>query len=169
MGDHTQGLEDLCRIVNGGNSNKTPVIGGAREKEILLKACPGSENYGAKWSFVGHMSAQNQDPTIPTSVHGIEGLEIKAFDTPGHTNGHIVFQFPAQGLCFSGDCLFAMGCGRLFEGTPADMYQSFKTIRDAMGKEDIIYCAHEYTTANARFTEAMCSSLLKKQAEAGLA
>lgn len=70
--------------------------------------------------------------------------------TPGHTLGHIVYHFADDGLAFVGDTLFAMGCGRLFEGTPAQMWQSLKALRD-WPDETVIYCAHEYTQANARF------------------
>lgn len=70
--------------------------------------------------------------------------------TPGHTLGHIVYYFADDGLAFVGDTLFAMGCGRLFEGTPAQMWGSLARLRD-WPDDTVIYCAHEYTQANARF------------------
>lgn len=70
--------------------------------------------------------------------------------TPGHTLGHIVYHFADLSLAFVGDTLFAMGCGRLFEGTPAQMWRSLARLRD-WPDETVIYCAHEYTQANARF------------------
>ena len=74
----------------------------------------------------------------------------EVYDTPGHTRGHIVYFFRDDEVAFVGDTLFAIGCGRLFEGTPAQMWSSFgKILRwpDATR----IYCAHEYTQSNARF------------------
>ena len=71
-------------------------------------------------------------------------------DTPGHTLGHIVFHFADDGAAFVGDTIFAMGCGRLFEGTPDLMWASLGKIT-AMPAETVLYCAHEYTQANANF------------------
>ncbi|WP_292228466.1 hydroxyacylglutathione hydrolase [Brevundimonas sp.] len=72
-------------------------------------------------------------------------------DTPGHTLGHVVFRSVADGAAFVGDTLFALGCGRLFEGTPDQMWSSLQTLA-AWPEETVIWCAHEYTAANARFT-----------------
>ena len=74
--------------------------------------------------------------------------EFSVFATPGHTSGHICFySFP---YLFCGDTMFSGGCGRLFEGTPEQMYQSFQKI-NALPEETIICCAHEYTLANMKF------------------
>ncbi|NTX69183.1 hydroxyacylglutathione hydrolase [Lelliottia amnigena] len=74
--------------------------------------------------------------------------EFSVFATPGHTSGHICFySFP---YLFCGDTMFSGGCGRLFEGTPEQMYQSFQKI-NALPAETIICCAHEYTLANMKF------------------
>jgi hydroxyacylglutathione hydrolase len=72
------------------------------------------------------------------------------YDTPGHTRGHIVYHFADANLAFVGDTLFAMGCGRLFEGTPQQMWQSLGKIMQ-WPDATRLYCAHEYTQANARF------------------
>ena len=74
----------------------------------------------------------------------------KVFDTPGHTNGHIIYHFADDCAAFVGDTIFAMGCGRLFEGTPAQMWDSLQKIA-MMPQETQLYCAHEYTKANAAF------------------
>lgn len=71
-------------------------------------------------------------------------------DTPGHTAGHIIYHFVHDGAAFVGDTIFAMGCGRLFEGTPDQMWASLSKIT-AMPPETKLYCAHEYTKANAAF------------------
>lgn len=75
---------------------------------------------------------------------------VHVFDTPGHTRGHCAFFFEQAGLLFSGDTLFSLGCGRLFEGTPAQMWDSLSKLR-ALPPETLIYCGHEYTASNARF------------------
>ena len=71
-------------------------------------------------------------------------------ETPGHTAGHIVFHLPEDGIVFTGDTLFAMGCGRLFEGTPAQMFGNMQRLAQ-LPPETIVYCAHEYTASNARY------------------
>lgn len=78
----------------------------------------------------------------------ILGLEFSVIATLGHTSGHIsYFSFP---YLFCGDTMFSGGCGRLFEGTPAQMYQSFQKI-NALPEDTLICCAHEYTLANMKF------------------
>ena len=67
-----------------------------------------------------------------------------------HTAGHIAYAFEADGVLFPGDTLFAMGCGRLFEGTPADMFAALGKLM-ALPDATHVYCAHEYTQSNARF------------------
>ena len=74
----------------------------------------------------------------------------RVFDVPGHTRGHIAFWFSAEKALFCGDTLFALGCGRLFEGTPAQMWNSLGKLR-ALPDDTQVYCAHEYTQSNARF------------------
>ena len=76
---------------------------------------------------------------------------LEVTDTPGHTLGHIVYRDPAGGQAFVGDTLFALGCGRLFEGTPEQMWDSLQRLA-AWPDETTVWCAHEYTAANARFT-----------------
>lgn len=79
------------------------------------------------------------------------GEEIgRVLDVPGHTAGHIAYHFAEAGVLFCGDTLFAMGCGRLFEGTPAQMYASLGKLA-ALPPETAVYCAHEYTLGNGRF------------------
>jgi hydroxyacylglutathione hydrolase len=74
----------------------------------------------------------------------------KIHDTPGHTRGHIVYHFTDDSVAFVGDTLFAMGCGRLFEGSPEQMWTSLQKLM--LWPDDTkIYCAHEYTQNNARF------------------
>lgn len=74
----------------------------------------------------------------------------RIFEVPGHTSGHIAFWFEEDNALFCGDTLFALGCGRLFEGTPAQMWHSLGKLK-ALPDETRVYCAHEYTQANAQF------------------
>ena len=74
----------------------------------------------------------------------------EVYETPGHTRGHIVYYLPDDGVAFVGDTLFAMGCGRLFEGTPQQMWSSLQKIL-RWPDATTLYCAHEYTAANGRF------------------
>nr|WP_147164335.1 hydroxyacylglutathione hydrolase [Pararhodospirillum oryzae] len=76
--------------------------------------------------------------------------QLHLIETPGHTTGHVAYYCPEAGALLSGDCLFSMGCGRLFEGTPADMWASLSRLR-ALPDETLVYCGHEYTEANLRF------------------
>ncbi|MGR8933024.1 MAG: hydroxyacylglutathione hydrolase [Gammaproteobacteria bacterium] len=76
--------------------------------------------------------------------------QAEIINTPGHTLGHIVYYFAEDKALFCGDTLFAMGCGRLFEGTAEQMQQSLNKLR-VLAWDCRIYCAHEYTQANGRF------------------
>jgi hydroxyacylglutathione hydrolase len=74
----------------------------------------------------------------------------RVIEVPGHTLGHIALVFDDEPVAFVGDTLFAMGCGRLFEGTPEQMYRSLQRLT-RLPEETRLYCAHEYTLSNARF------------------
>lgn len=75
---------------------------------------------------------------------------VRVLETPGHTLGHVSFWIPEANLAFVGDTLFAMGCGRVLEGTPEMMWASLRKL-SGLPRETMIYCGHEYTLANARF------------------
>jgi hydroxyacylglutathione hydrolase len=74
----------------------------------------------------------------------------EVIDVGGHTLGHIAYHLPGAGLAFVGDSLFALGCGRMFEGTPDQFWSSLLRIK-ALPASTTIYCAHEYSASNARF------------------
>lgn len=76
---------------------------------------------------------------------------LEVTDAPGHTLGHIVYRSVADAQAFVGDVLFVLGCGRLFEGTPQQMWDSLSALA-AWPDETVVWCAHEYTASNARFT-----------------
>ena len=87
-------------------------------------------------------------------AHG-DSVSLGAFtaqviDVSGHTNGHIAFHLPEAGVAFVGDAVFALGCGRMFEGQPDQFWASLSRIK-ALPPETLLYCAHEYTQSNARF------------------
>ena len=76
--------------------------------------------------------------------------EVVCYHTPGHTTGHVVYHFVNEKVAFVGDTLFAMGCGRLFEGTAEQMWSSLQLIME-WPDDTLLYCAHEYTQSNAEF------------------
>lgn len=78
------------------------------------------------------------------------GATASVLDVGGHTLGHIAYVLDADNVAFVGDALFALGCGRLFEGTPQQMWTSLQKLA-ALPDDATLYCAHEYTQANARF------------------
>jgi hydroxyacylglutathione hydrolase len=75
-------------------------------------------------------------------------------ETPGHTLGHIAYWFHDQKLAFVGDTLFSIGCGRVIEGTPEQMWHSLTKLRD-LPDDTEIYCGHEYTAANIKFARTV--------------
>ena len=81
----------------------------------------------------------------------------QVFEVPGHTLGHIAFYFEALNAAFTGDTLFSLGCGRLFEGTPEMMWNSLLKIR-SLPENTKIYCGHEYTLSNARFIASVVNN-----------
>ena len=77
-------------------------------------------------------------------------VKAQVLDVPAHTAGHIAYHFATEPAAFVGDTLFAMGCGRLFEGTAEQMFSNMRKL-EALGDETRVYCAHEYTQSNGRF------------------
>jgi hydroxyacylglutathione hydrolase len=80
----------------------------------------------------------------------IGAIEAELHDIPAHTAGHVAFHLPSERVAFTGDTLFAMGCGRLFEGDAAQMHDALQRLA-ALPPDTRIYCGHEYTLANGRF------------------
>ena len=80
----------------------------------------------------------------------ITGIPTKVFHTPGHTLGHVCFYMPEEKSLFSGDTLFYLGCGRVFEGTMDQMWLSLLKLR-SLPEDTSVYCGHEYTKKNAEF------------------
>lgn len=126
--------------------------------------------------IVGAAADRARIPGIDIGLADGERIQLGAFsfrviDTPGHTLGHIAYYCAESQALFCGDTLFSLGCGRLFEGTAAQMWQSLQKLK-ALPGDTRIYCAHEYTQANGRFAlslEADNTELRQHMAEvAGL-
>jgi len=128
-GDHVGGIPALLE------RRQVPVFGPAREK------------------IPGRTQAVSGGDRIV--VPGIDA-SFEAIDVPGHTAGHIAYfgEFGGSPVLFCGDTLFTGGCGRLFEGTPAQMWSSLSALA-ALPAETRVYCGHEYTLANLRFALAV--------------
>jgi len=106
-------------------------------------------------TIVGPRADRERIPGIDIELGDGDTFELgsrrtEVFDTPGHTRGHICYYFAADAVAFTGDTLFSMGCGRLFEGSPEQMWNSLQKLM-AWPDETRVYCAHEYTQSNARF------------------
>ncbi len=122
-GDHTAGLADLK----------------ARHDATIIGPAKSAEKFG------------NFDVKLDDGDHfDFAGRQIDVIATPGHTLDMLNFHLRSEKLVFTGDTLFALGCGRLFEGNAAMMWQSLEKLL-ALSDETVVYCSHEYTAANARF------------------
>lgn len=117
----------------------------------------GNKDLKAKYNcrIIGPEKDKARIPGIDQGVVESESLDvggenIEILETPGHTSGGICFYLPGSGIIFTGDTLFSMGCGRLFEGTPEQMWNSLQKIM-ALPGDTLIYCGHEYTLDNAKF------------------
>lgn len=137
------------------------------EKQITLKQIWLTHWHKDHIGGVPELIAEQQSPVfgpreelskIPFISHPLEnnaqfqfnGLDVDVFAIPGHTLGHIAFFIDAIDTLFCGDTLFAMGCGRLFEGTAEQMYQSLNRLA-ALPPRTQVYCTHEYTLSNGLF------------------
>lgn len=123
--DHTQGIEELLR------HQKVPVYGSAQEAI----------------EFCDHPLQDND------IIHFDQlDLSFSVMEIPGHTRGHIAYY--GMNSIFTGDTLFTAGCGRIFEGTPAQMYHSLNKIA-GLPPETFVFCGHEYTEQNLLFAKTV--------------
>lgn len=135
--DHTGGVAELCDWVLRQSSGAPPAVSGPAAEEI---------------------------PGVTQPLRGgeslmLDGVGVQVLPVPGHTRGHLAYFVPptdaiSPAALFCGDAMFGLGCGRLFEGTAAQMYESLGRIR-ALPAETRIYCAHEYTLLNLPFALAV--------------
>ena len=112
------------------------------------------QKYGA--TVIGPRAEAGEIPTLDAKVAEPDTVEVgslraRVFDTPGHTAGHICYWFDKEKLLFSADTLFALGCGRPFERPAPVLWESLLKLRK-LPDDTIVYCGHEYTLANARFS-----------------
>ena len=103
----------------------------------------------------GPAAEADRIPTLDRAVREgdrvkLGALEAEVLEVPAHTAGHIAYHIADEALVFAGDTLFAMGCGRLFEGTAEQMYANLQRLAK-LPTETRVYCAHEYTLSNGRF------------------
>lgn len=101
----------------------------------------------------------------PGETFQLFGESVDVIDVPGHTRGHIAFYWADRGALFSGDSLMAMGCGRLFEGTPEEMWNSLTTLA-GLPEGTLVYSGHEYTASNIKFAQTIEPSNAKLAARA---
>ena len=114
------------------------------------------EKYGA--SVIGYKGDKERIPQIDILLKDQEvwvhkNFEAKIIHIPGHTLGHICFYFRKEESVFTGDTLFSLGCGRIFEGTYSQMFDSLMKLKE-LPKNTKIYCGHEYTKKNSDFCVA---------------
>lgn len=118
-----------------------------------LREVTGAQVYGPAHETVPEPITRLSQGDVVTAL----GLRFEVIDVPGHTRGHIAYycaDFNGAPLLFCGDTLFSGGCGRLFEGTPADMQASLDALAQLPG-DTRVCCAHEYTLSNLKFARAV--------------
>ena len=163
-------------LVHEAGSGETVVIDPAVAEPVLAEAAARGWRIGQIWNthwhpdhtggnaaikaatgaFVTGPAAEAE--RIPTLDRGVsEGDRLSlgpvaavVMEVPAHTAGHIAFHLPDEATAFVGDTMFAMGCGRLFEGSAAQMYANLGRLA-ALPPQTLVYCAHEYTLSNGRF------------------
>jgi len=163
-------------LVHDPDSGETMVVDPAEADPVLAEAERRGWTIDAIWNthwhpdHTGGNAAIKQATGAPVIAPAAEAAKIPTADllvvegdivqlgkhaatvleTPAHTAGHITYHFADDAVAFTGDTLFAMGCGRLFEGTAAQMYANMQRLAD-LPPETWVYCAHEYTLSNARY------------------
>jgi hydroxyacylglutathione hydrolase len=167
-------------LLHDGDSGETVVVDPGDAAPVLAEAEARGWTIGQVWNTHWHPDHTGGNQTVVAatgatlSAPAAEAGKIAAIDValddgdtvrigahvgevwavPGHTLGHIAFVFRDAGVAFVGDTMFAMGCGRLFEGTAAQMFDAFGRLGQ-LPDATKVYCAHEYTLSNARFAAAV--------------
>ena len=155
-------------------SEASPVIDTLEKNDLQLKYILNTHhhfdhiggNYELKEKYnckiVGSKKDRDRIPGIDIEISDGDYWSFKEhtaqiIEIPGHTSGHIAFFFKSLNAVFTGDTLFSLGCGRLFEGTPTMMWNSLKKLRD-LPDQTKIYCGHEYTLSNGKFINSIYPS-----------
>ena len=167
-------------LVHDPASDETIVIDPAVDEPVLAEASRRGWRIGQIWNthwhgdhtggnagikaatgctITGPAAEAARIPTLDRRVAegdrvALGAVEATVLDVPGHTAGHIAFHLPGEDIVFVGDTLFAMGCGRLFEGTADQMWANMQRLA-ALPPATMVYCAHEYTQSNARFARTI--------------
>jgi hydroxyacylglutathione hydrolase len=148
-------------------SEAEPIINFLKNKDIKLKYIlnthhhfdhiGGNKNLKKKFGsiVIGFKEDSKRIPEIDllledNQIWKAENFIAKIIHIPGHTSGHICFHFFQDKLVFTGDTLFSLGCGRIFEGTYKEMFESLDKIK-SLPQETKVYCGHEYTLNNSKF------------------
>ena len=148
-------------------SEAEPIINFLKNKNIKLKYIlnthhhydhiGGNQELKKKYGsvVVGFKGDSKRIPEIEillddNQIWKAENFEAKIMHIPGHTSGHICYHFFKEKIVFTGDTLFSLGCGRIFEGTYTEMFKSLKILK-SLPEETKIYCGHEYTLNNSKF------------------
>jgi len=164
-----------CCVIDPGESG--PVINYLEKNKLNLKYIlnthhhhdhiGGNEVLKKKFNakIVGFIGDKGRIPQIDICINNNEIwkddiFEAKIYHVPGHTLGHICFDFFKDKIIFTGDTLFSLGCGRIFEGSYEQMYNSLQIFKN-LDKDTKIYCGHEYTLKNAEFCLAHDTSNTK--------
>lgn len=163
-------------LVHDPDSGETMVVDPAEAAPVLEEADKRGWRIGAIWNTHWHpdhtggnaaikeahgatvIAPAAEAARIPTAdrlvaegdIVSLGAHQSVVMEVPAHTAGHIAYHFADDALAFVGDTLFAMGCGRLFEGTAVQMFANMQRFA-AMPDQTVIYCAHEYTQSNGRF------------------
>ncbi len=128
---------------------------------LAVKKATGAHVFGPKYKGVEKLGAEGSE-TREIEIDGLDtrlaegdtfsfaGHDVQILHTPGHTMDMINFYIPTENTVFTGDTLFVMGCGRLFEGSPELMWNGMQKLMK-LPSETVVYCAHEYTSGNASF------------------
>lgn len=152
-----------CVVVDPGEAK--PVINALNSRGLSLEAILVTHHHGDHSGGVGELLNLKKvavyggmNDRIPHCSHPVQegdsfdiaslGLGFKVLSIPGHTLGHVAFV--SKNILFCGDTLFTAGCGKIFEGTAAQMFDSLAKLK-ALPKETLVYCGHEYTLNNLRF------------------
>ena len=148
-------------------SESKPIIDYTEKNKINLKFIlsthhhfdhvGGNKDLKKKYNLkiLGFKKDKNRIPEIDIALNDKEiwkndKFELKIYHIPGHTSGHVCYHFFNQNILFTGDTLFSLGCGRIFEGTYEEMFSSLQLIK-SFPEETKIYCGHEYTLKNSEF------------------
>lgn len=152
-------IEESGKAMVADPGEAAPVIRFLEQNALTLTHILCTHHHGDHVGGVMELKAKTNAAVIGPAKERIEGVDIlvkhgdhvegfEVIETPGHTLGHVCYYAP--GILFSGDTLFSMGCGRLFEGTPTDMWASLQKLSN-LPDDTHVYCGHEYTQSNGRF------------------